>query len=116
MLVISPGIAEVLARGGWDKPSLRRYLKDKIVVTVESLLRYAWQASGITLDLDGLVDSGLVEPIYKRGQDFDRHVPAMRENATLGIVVAGDAGRNQSRAYAQQHRQGPPVSRPVAWT
>lgn len=116
LLVISPGIAEVLARGGWDKQSLRRHLKENIVVTVESLLRYAWQASGIALDLDGLVDQGMVEAVYRRGQDLDRRVPAMRENATLGVVVAGDAGRNQSRAYAQQHRQGPPVSRRVTWT
>jgi hypothetical protein len=38
----------------------------------------------------------------------------------LDILVAGDPGRNQSRAYMNNHMQGPPTSRrvelPKKWT
>jgi hypothetical protein len=31
----------------------------------------------------------------------------------IQIVVAGNPGRNQSKAFVQQNRQGPPVTRRV---
>jgi len=31
----------------------------------------------------------------------------------IGIVVAGDPGRNQSRGYVSNHSQGPPTSRRI---
>jgi hypothetical protein len=31
----------------------------------------------------------------------------------IQIVVAGDAGRNQSKGYVNNHVQGPPISRRV---
>jgi len=31
----------------------------------------------------------------------------------IGIVVAGDPGRNQSRGYMSNHMQGPRTSRPI---
>jgi hypothetical protein len=31
----------------------------------------------------------------------------------IGILIAGDPGRNQSRAYMSNHVQGPPTSRRV---
>lgn len=113
LLVVSPSIASAFARGGWDKDAIRAYFKDKVWVTAESMVRYAWQASGIGLDLKRMVADGQIDPVYADGDDPERLVPAFQESARIGIVVAGDPGRNQSRGYVQQHRQGPPTSRVV---
>lgn len=116
LLVLSPSIARAFSSGGWDKDAIRRYFKEHVFVTAESMQRYAWQASGIAIDLHKMVAGGQIEPVYADGTDPDRLVPALRDNAQIGIIVAGDAGRNQSRGYVQQHRQGPPTSRVVQRT
>ncbi|HVM13837.1 MAG TPA: hypothetical protein VM287_05865 [Egibacteraceae bacterium] len=40
-------------------------------------------------------------------------MPLLLRPEWTGIVVAGDPGRCQSRAYVGNHKQGPPVSRMV---
>ena len=49
------------------------------------------------------------------------HTPTLKISALIltifahiGIVVAGDPGRNQSRFYMNNHKQGVPVSRAVS--
>lgn len=114
LLVISPGIARVFGRGGWTKQDLRNYFREHILVTAESVERYAWQASGIKIDLMSMVAQGRIEPEYALSNDPNRLVPALRQKAKVGIIVAGDPGRNQSRGYIQMHRQGVPTSRRVS--
>lgn len=111
LLVMSPSIAGALAHDAWDKERLRSYFKQHVQVTAESVQRYAWQTSGIAVDLHRMAAAGKVDPAYALSDDPNRLVPAFGENVRINIVVAGDPGRNQSRGYAQQHRQGVPTSR-----
>ena len=46
--------------------------------------------------------------------DPERRIRVILTPESLGIVVAGNPGRNQSRAYIGNHAQGTPVSRVVA--
>jgi hypothetical protein len=47
-------------------------------------------------------------------------VPVFIKPEWIEIMVSGDAGRNRSRGYIQNHEQGQPVSRkielPDNWT
>lgn len=45
--------------------------------------------------------------------DPERLIPVFQKPEWIGIVVAGDPGRNQSKGYCSNHVQGPPVSKAV---
>jgi hypothetical protein len=60
------------------------------------------------------VREGILPAHYAASDDPQRSVPMIIDPAMVDILVAGDPGRNQSRAYMNNHMQGPPVSRRVA--
>ena len=43
-----------------------------------------------------------------------RRVRVFLKPESIGIVIAGDPRRNQSKCYCSNHTQGPPVSRQIA--
>ncbi len=50
---------------------------------------------------------------YAASSDPQRLINVIIKPEMIGILVAGDPGRNQSRAYMGNHIQGPPSSRRV---
>jgi len=114
LLVISPSVAAVLARDGWRKDDLRRHFADNVLVTAESLERYAWQTGTTEFKLEQLVEEGRIDSRYALSNDPERLVPAFSHPERIGIVVAGDPSVNQARGYVQNHRQGPPVTKPIS--
>jgi hypothetical protein len=56
---------------------------------------------------------GLLPPAYHESDDPDRLIPVFQRPEWIGIVVAGDWGRNQSRGYVCNHVQGPPTSKRI---
>lgn len=114
LLVMSPSVARVFAESGWTKSDVKEALAAAVVVPGKKLETYAWHI-GITdfslkrLAADGRIPSSYGEPAARR-----KKLPALLEPERIGIVVAGDPARNQSRGFIQNHEQGPPVSREVA--
>jgi hypothetical protein len=113
LIVASPSIAEVIA-AEWGKEEVRRYLHRHMQVTAERATHYARMTSTPTFDLHRLVREGILPAHYAASDDPQRSVPMIIDPAMVDILVAGDPGRNQSRAYMNNHMQGPPVSRRVA--
>ena len=77
-----------------------------------ALARCAWQVGSTSFDLDAMVARGELDDRYA-GTDPDRLVPMLARGEDLGIVLAGNESRNQSRGFVQNHVQGVPVSRPI---
>lgn len=113
LLVLGPAVAKVLAADGWGKDDIRRYLFDNLSLPADWFDRYARDVISTDVSLRDLVERGLAPGRYGASEDPERLVPLLLREEWTGIVVAGDPGRNQSRAYINNHRQGPPVSRPV---
>jgi len=65
------------------------------------------------LSLQGQVEKGLLAPEYADSDDPARLLRCNLKPEWIGIVVAGDPGRNQSKCYVSNHVQGPPTSRRV---
>ncbi len=112
LIVAGPGIAKVIARE-WSKDEVRRYLHEHIKVTAERITRYARLTSTPTFSLKELVEKGLLPPEYAASDDPQRLLNVIIKPEMVGILVAGDPDRNQSRAYMGNHVQGPPTSRRV---
>lgn len=114
LLVVSPSVARVLASDGGTKDALRRRFYETAWFAAGEIERYARAVGFTNFDFETMVGDGRVPKSYAESKDPERLLPLyLDEGAHIGILVAGDAGRNQSRGYAQNHRQGPPVSKRI---
>lgn len=113
LILMGPSIAKVFADEGWSKDAIRQYIYDNAWITAADAERYAYYVGLTGFSLRGHVDQGLLPAEYCASDDPQRKIRIFPRAEWIGIVVAGDAGRNQSRAYCSNHTQGPPVSRPV---
>jgi len=119
LLAISPSIARVIAREGLTKKDIAQYLYDNSKISAESVERIAFQGGFTTFSLKKMVAEKQIPALYYEYPDPERLVPVFIKPETIGVVVSGDAGRNRSRGYIQNHEQGAPVSKkielPVNW-
>ena len=113
LIVMGPSIAKVFAEHGWSKADVRQYLYDNIWIAADDAERYAYYIGLTGFRLRNQVAKGLLPPEYCASDDPKRRVRVFLNPESTGIVIAGDAGRNQSKCYCSNHTQGPPVSRKV---
>ncbi|HEU5323481.1 MAG TPA: hypothetical protein VFX28_21935, partial [Methylomirabilota bacterium] len=113
LLVLGPSIAAVIAGDGWSKDDVRAYLHEHVTIPARDVARYAWHLGSTAFSLRGQVEAGALPRAYAASDDPERPVPVFVDPAAIGIVVAGDPGRNQSRGYCNNHIQGGRVSRRV---
>ena len=113
LLIVSPGVAKVIAREGWTKRDMQQYLFDHAKVSVRALQAHAWQLGYSAYDLKALHAQGMISDAYIQSDDPDRLVPVFIKPEAIGIVLAGDPGRNQSKGFVQNHSHAPPISRKV---
>ena len=116
LLAISPSIARVIAKEGLSKKDIAQYLYDNAKVSAESVERLALQGGFTSFNLKKMVEEKQIPKIYYESQDPKRMVPVFIKPEWIGVIVSGDAGRNRSRGYIQNHEQGAPVSRKVELT
>ncbi len=112
LIVAGPSIARVVA-AEWSKDQVRQYLYENIKVTAERATHYARMTTTPTFNFEGLVKDGILPREYAASSDPQRLVNVIIKPGMVEILVAGDPGRNQSRAYMSNHIQGPTTSRRV---
>ena len=100
LLVMCPAVARILGAAGWTKQSVRRYLSENSLVSIETLRR----------SCDGI---GLPEPDWSEFRRPGGLVPALPYPEMIQIVISGDSLRSQSRGYLQNHRQGIPTAKAI---
>ena len=120
LIILGPSIARVFAKDGWSKDDLRQYLYRNVKIKASLAEYYAWHVGLTGFRVNEYVKNGLLPAAYGESEDLEREIPVFQRPEWIGIVVAGDWGRNQSRAYVNNHIQGPPVSKairlPGRWT
>ena len=112
LIIAGPSIAGVIAKE-WSKDQVRQYLYEHIKVTAERATHYARMTSTPTFSLENLVKDGILPREYAASSDPLRLLNVIIKPEMVEILVAGDPGRNQSRAYMSNHVQGPPTSRRI---
>jgi hypothetical protein len=113
LLVISPSVARAIAREGLTKKDVARFMHENTKVSASSMERLAWQGGITVFDLRKMVEEKQIPQEYYESADPERMVPVFLRPDWIGVIVSGDAGRNRSRGYVQNHEQGPPVSRKI---
>ena len=112
LIVAGPSVAKVIA-SQWSKDKVRQYLYDHVKVTAERTTHHARMTSTPTFSLERLVEDGILPPEYAASNDPQRLLNVIIKPDMVEILVAGDPGRNQSRADMSNHIQGPPTSRRI---
>ncbi|OGA55268.1 MAG: hypothetical protein A3G24_24510 [Betaproteobacteria bacterium RIFCSPLOWO2_12_FULL_62_13] len=113
LIMLGPSIARVFAKDGWSKDDIRKYLYENVKIEASRAEYYAYAVGLTGFRINDAVKQGLLPPVYHESDDPDRMVPVFQRPEWIGIVVAGDWGRNQSKGYVSNHVQGPPVSRKI---
>ena len=111
--MLGPSIARVIAEDGWSKDALRRYLHEHVSITARQAETYALQVGATSYTLEAHVKAGVLPATYAASSDPGRPVPVFVQPEKIGILIAGDPGRNQSKGYVNNHIQGGRVSKQV---
>ena len=113
LILMSPGVAKIIARDGYSKQDAQRYIFENTKIKVSTLYRHAWELGYTSFDLKELYAEGMVSDAYVESDDPERLVPVFVKPEGIGIVLAGDPGRNQSRGYVQNQSHGYPTSKKI---
>ena len=122
VLLMTPTVAAILAKAGYSKEDVNRYILEHAVMTARefewSMTVGPYQKPGTTLC--DLVKKGILPQDWCKSNDPNRLVPLMVPSRTrFLIVVTGDPTRNRSCVYRQNYMQGYAASKkinlPATW-
>ena len=114
LVVLSPIIAETIAKAGWSKSDVKRYLFDHARMPAwqfERMLR-DWSARP-TWNLREEVKLGHVPKVFHDLDDPNRMVPIVWKPDDFMIVVTGDPLRNNAYAFGHNGLCGYPVGKQI---
>ena len=116
LLILSPILAETLAKGGLDKAQLKERLFALARVPAAKLERYVGEWTNLVPGrptLTGLVKTGQVPAVFAESDDPERLVPIVCRAEDLMIAVSGDPLRTNAYAFAHNGILGYPTTKPI---
>jgi hypothetical protein len=113
LLIVSPGVAKIMARDGMSKRDVQQYIFDHTKMSVRTLNRHAWELGYTKYDLHKLHADGMISSAYVESDDPERKVPVFVKPEWIGIVLSGDPGRNQSKGFVQNQSHGYPTGKEI---
>jgi hypothetical protein len=121
VLVLSPILAETIARGGWTKDDVKRYLFDHARLP-------AWRVEALTDkwtdfpigSLKQQVNLGRIPKEFHESDDPNRLVPIVFKPDDFMVLVSGDPLRTNAYTFAHNGYLGFPTAKKIAlprdWT
>jgi hypothetical protein len=110
LLLVSPSVARALHEFGVDKEEIRAYLYDHLRIRADVTERYAHQVGRTDFSFSTSIDDPALRESWVASADPARLVPMLVDPGWTSIVVGGNPGRNQSRAYVGNLVAGRPVT------
>ncbi|MBI2957902.1 MAG: hypothetical protein HYY32_03575 [Chloroflexi bacterium] len=108
-IVLSPCVADAIARGGYSKAAVRDYLYQHARFPASR-----WDKLRVVRPLHRGVERGDIPRIYAESSDPDRLVPIVWSPEDFLITVSGDPGRDNCFICGQNGFIGYPVSKKIA--
>ncbi|HZP36023.1 MAG TPA: UGSC family (seleno)protein [Methylomirabilota bacterium] len=116
LLILSPILAETLARGGLDKSALKRRLFELARIPASKLEKYVGEWTNFMPGrpkLTDLVKAGQIPAVFAESDDPQRLVPLVCRPEDLMVAVSGDPLRTNAYAFAHNGILGYPTTKPV---
>jgi hypothetical protein len=121
LLVLSPILAETLAKAGMGKSDVKRYLFEHARLPAREFERYVGEWTNHPIrDIGQEVRLGRMPKVFAQSDDPDRLVPIVFDPEDFMIAVAGDWLRTNAYTFAHNGNLGYPVGKkivlPKDWT
>jgi hypothetical protein len=116
LLLLSPILAETLARSGLDKAALKQRLFELVRIPAWQFERYIGDWTNLVPgrpSLSGLVKAGQIPPVFAESEDPERLVPIVCRAEDLMVAVSGDPLRTNAYAFAHNGILGYPTTKPI---
>ncbi|MEZ5815464.1 MAG: hypothetical protein R3D44_00080 [Hyphomicrobiaceae bacterium] len=115
LLVLSPLIAEAIARSGWSKADLQKALFEEARMPAHQFEKYLWGWTNLVPGRRSLNDWVRLRKAPKvfGGSDPNRLVPVVTEPEHIMIAVAGDPMRSNCHLLVHNGMLGFPTTKPI---
>jgi hypothetical protein len=116
LLILSPILAETLARGGLDKAGLKQRLFELARIPAARLERYVGEWTNFIPgrpSLAALVKAGQIPAVFAESEDPERLVPIVCRPEDLMVAVSGDPLRTNAYAFAHNGILGYPTTKAI---
>ena len=117
LLVLSPVLAETMAKSGWSKQDVKNYFFDHARMPAWKFEKYIGEWSNLVpgrRTLVDLVNLGKAPEVFAESSDSDRLVPIVCNPDDFMIAVAGDPLRTNAYVFAHNRMLGYPTSKSIA--
>ena len=114
LVVITPILAESLAKAGWSKAKVKQYLFDHARLPAWEFERQLrdWNIRGVW-DLKDDVKHGRIPKVFHESDDENRLVPIVWKPEDFMIAVSGDPLRNNMYVFAHNGFLGFPTGKKI---
>ncbi|MBI3938447.1 MAG: hypothetical protein HY323_15835, partial [Betaproteobacteria bacterium] len=114
LLVLSPILAETIARAGWSKADVKSYLYDHARMPAWQFERQLrdWSQKPIW-NLADEAKLGHIPKVFHESDDPNRMVPIVFKPADFMIAVTGDVLRHNAHVFAHNGALGYPVGKRI---
>ena len=110
LLLLSPNVASALHEFGVGKKEIRAYLYEHLNIRADVTERYAHQVGRTDFSFAASIGDPALRQRWVASADPARLVPMLIDPDWTSIVLGGNPGRNQSRAYVGNLAAGRPVT------
>lgn len=113
-LVLTPILAQTLARGGWSKDDVKQYLYDHARMTASRVENYTEKWADFPIvSLKHQVNLGKLPPDFAVSDDPERMVPIVLDKDDFMVLVSGDPLRTNAYTFAQNGYLGFPTAKKI---
>jgi hypothetical protein len=119
LLILTPILADVLARAGFDKTGVKRELHARARLSARRIERYVGEWTNIVPGQPKLIDlvkRGELPAIYGESADPERLVPIVASPEEIMIAVSGDPFRTNACALVSNGMHGFPMTKRIRVT
>lgn len=121
LVLLTPILAETIARAGWGKSDVKRFLYEHARIPAETFENYArvWTGRPASFAIHEQHRLGRVPDAFWASSDPQRRVPIVFDPEDFMIAVTGDPLRTNAYSFVPNGYLGYPVGRriglPAAW-
>lgn len=116
LLLLTPILAETIAKGGWSRGDLKRRLFDRARLPASKFEAYMGEYTNLVpgrRTLVEMVEAGKAPPVFAESSDPERMVPLVCDPDDLLVAVTGDPLRTNAYVFSHNGMLGYPVAKRV---
>ncbi len=116
LLVLSPILAETMAKAGWSKEDVRRWLYENARIPAAKFEQYIVEFTNLYSggrSIYELAQLGKANEVYGASKDPHRLVPIVCEATDIQLAVSGDPGRTNAQVFSHNGILGYPTARAI---